>query len=347
MNKIKKIVLATALIGLVVMGGFAYKVYGTFFTPNTNFKGQYEVYIPTGSDYNQAFMLVAAAVEDRDAFHTTAVQKGYHKNPKPGRYILQEGMSNNDIINTIRSANTPIKVTFNNQERLEDLAGRIAQQIEADSTAIIAAMTNPSFLKENGFTRDNALSMYLPNSYDFYWNTSPEKFRAKMLSYYQSYWNEQRLNKAKELGLSPQEVIALASIVQKETAKVDERPRVAGVYMNRIKRGMKLDADPTVIYAKKKLDDNFNQVIKRVLFKDLILDSPYNTYKYTGVPPGPIVTPDLNAIEAVLNYEKHGYFYFVADVTNFGYHKFARNLAQHNSNALAYRRWVQNQGIRR
>lgn len=352
MNKnYKKIILSAAILGLVAMALFAFKVYATFFSPNTNFtEGTYEVKIPSTADYNEAFLLVADAVEDRDAFHTTAVQKGYHKNVKPGRYILKPGMSNNDIINTIRSQNVPVKIRFNNQERLEDLSGRIAQQIEPDSITLLNTMRDPEFLNKHGFKDDKALTMYYPNSYEAYWNISAVQFRDKMLTAYHNFWNEERLAKAAKINLSTHQVYTLASIVHKETAKVDERPRVAGVYMNRYKRGMKLDADPTVIYAKKLAENNFNQVIKRVLFKDLELDSKYNTYKYATLPPGPITTPDLNAIDAVLNYEKHDYFYFVADVTNpdrAGYHKFAKTLAQHNSNAAAYRRWVNQRGINR
>lgn len=348
MNNYKKIIVGVAIVGLVIMGFFAHKVYSTFFSPNTNFEtATYEVFIPSTADYKEAFMLVAAGVEDRDAFHETAVRKGYNSNVKAGRFILRKGMNNNDIINIIRSQNTPVKVRFNNQERLEDLAGRLAQQVEPDSLTLLEVMKDKDFLKEHGFTEETALTMYLPNSYDSYWNTTAEKLRAKMLAAHQNFWNADRLAKAKKIDLTPQEVYTLASIVQKETAKADERPRVAGVYMNRLNRGIKLDADPTVIYAKKHKENDFKQVIKRVLYKDLTLDSPYNTYKYVSLPPGPIVTPDLNAIDAVLNYEKHDYYYFVANVENFGYHKFAKTLTQHNANAAAYRRWVAKQGINR
>ncbi|WP_194852357.1 endolytic transglycosylase MltG [Nonlabens antarcticus] len=348
MNNYKKILLGLVLIGLVVMAVFAYQVYGTFFTANTNFETEtYEILIPTDADYDVAFMAIAASVKDRDAFHETAVRKGYNANVKSGRFLLKQGMSNNDIINAVRSRNIPLNVRFNNQERLEDLAGRIATQIEADSTSLMEVMRDSTFLKKNGFTQENALSMYLPNQYEFYWNSSATTFRDRMFQGYKSFWNESRLKKAKKIELSPQQVSVLASIVHKETAKVDERPKVAGVYMNRLNTGMRLEADPTVIYSKKLLDGNFDQVIKRVLFKDLELDSRYNTYKYTGLPPGPIVSPDLSAIDAVLNYEKHDYFFFVADVQNFGYHKFAKNLAQHNANAAEYRRWIQAQNVKR
>jgi UPF0755 protein len=344
MNNYKKIIVGIVLAGLVGMGYFANKVYQTFFGANTNFESDtYEVFIPTGSDYDAAFFIVAAALEDRDQFHDTATRKGYVKNVKPGRFILKKGMNNNDIVNTIRSTNQPILVRFNNQERIENLAGRVAQQIEIDSATMLKIMLDDAFLKDQGFTRNNALSMYIPNQYEVYWNTSAQNFRTKMLNYYNSFWNESRLKKAADQNLTPAQVYTLASIVQKETAKVDERPRVAGVYLNRLKNGMKLDADPTVIYAKKLTDNNFDQVIKRVLYKHLEIESPYNTYRNPTLPPGPIVTPDITAIDAVLNPEKHGYYYFVADVENFGYHKFAKTLAQHNANAAAYRRWVARQ----
>jgi UPF0755 protein len=168
-----------------------------------------------------------------------------------------------------------------------------------------------------------------------------------MLKEYNRFWTEARIDKAKSLNLSPKQVMILASIVQKETAKSDERPRVAGVYLNRLKIRMPLQADPTVIYAIKKSTNDFNQVIKRVLYKDLELDSPYNTYKYAGLPPGLIAMPDISAIDAVLNPEKHDYFYFVADVNNFGYHKFAKTLSQHNVNRQEYVRWINQQGVNR
>ena len=344
MKNYKKIIVAVLMLGLVGMGIFAYRVYDTFFGENTNFATEtYEVFIPTDADFKTAFRIIADGVEDRDALHQTAVRKGYVDNVKPGRYILRRGMNNHEIINTVRSRNVPVNVRFNNQERIENLAGRIATQIEADSLSLLNAMLDEAFLEEAGFTEQTALTMYLPNQYEVYWNTSAAAFRDKMLAYHKSYWNADRLAKAKKLDLTPQEVYTLASIVQKETAKTDERPRVAGVYLNRLQRGMKLDADPTVIYSKKEVENDFNQVIKRVLFKHLEIDSPYNTYKYAGLPPGPIVTPDLSAIEGVLNAEQHNYLYFVADTENFGYHKFAKTLAQHNRNAAAYRRWIARQ----
>ena len=256
-------------------------------------------------------------------------------------------MNNNEIINTMRSRNIPVNIKFNNQERLENLAAQIAFQIEPDSLELLSVFKDSAFLKQAGFTKNNALGMYIPNTYEVYWNTSAENFRDKMLKEYNRFWNESRNSKAENIGLSRDQVISLAAIVQKETAKVEERPRVAGVYLNRIKAGMPLQADPTVIYAKKLTEGNFEQVIKRVLYRDLELDSPYNTYKYAGVPPGPITMPDISSIDAVLNAEDHGYYYFVANVNKFGYHKFAKTLAQHNVNKAEYVRWINQQGVNR
>jgi len=241
----------------------------------------------------------------------------------------------------------PIKVSFNNQETISKLAGRIAKQIEADSLSLLNSMQDEAFFAENNFTKATALGMYIPNSYEFFWNTSAEKFRERMLTEYNRFWTESRKSKAKAIGLNSEKVITLASIVQKETAKVDERPRVAGVYVNRLNKRMPLQADPTVIFALKLKTGDFDQVIKRVLYKDLEIDSPYNTYMYAGLPPGLITMPDVSSIDAVLNYEKHSYYYFVVNVENFGYHKFAKSLTQHNRNRQEYIRWINNKGIRR
>jgi len=345
---IKKILVAVAILGLIAFGIFGYYVYKSVFLSNTDFDSKEEiVYIPTQANFQTVLDSLRPLVKDLESFSLVAQKKGYADRVRPGRYILKKGMNNNELVDRLRSGNTPVKVIFNNQERLEDLAGRIATQIEADSAALFSAFNNEEFLKANDLDKRNALNLYIPNQYEFYWNTSAEEFRARMKTEYDRFWNESRREKAQEINLTPKEVTVIASIVQKETAKVDERPRVAGVYMNRYKNGWKLDADPTVIYAIKEKTGNFDTIIKRVLYKDLELDSPYNTYKYKQLPPGPISMPDISSIDAVLNYEDHDFFYFVADVENFGYHKFAKNLAQHNRNKQEYVRWINRQGIKR
>lgn len=345
---IRKILLAVVLLGLVLLGGFSYYVYDVIFSPNTAFSEEkVSVYIPTGSSYGQVREQLQSLLDDIDEFDLVAQKKGYISNVKPGRFVLERGMNNNEMVNALRSRNLPVWVTFNNQERLEDLAGRIASQIEADSVQLLESMKDSAFLEIHKFTGRNALSMYIPNKYEFFWNTSAEEFRERMKKEYQRFWTDERLRKAEKIGLTPHEVMVVASIVQKETARVDERKRVAGVYMNRINNGWKLDADPTVIYALKDELGNFDTIIKRVLYKDLKIDSPYNTYLYKELPPGPITMPDISSIDAVLNYEDHDYFYFVADVQNFGYHKFAKNLSQHNANKREYVRWINKQKINR
>ncbi|MBT8235196.1 MAG: endolytic transglycosylase MltG [Bacteroidia bacterium] len=345
---LKRLVIIVLLIGLVLCAGFAYMVYNALLSPNTSFKeSKVTVYIPTGSSIDDVLEILDPYIDNTESFYQVARRKQYDQNIKPGKYVLMKGMNNNDLINTIRSQNTPVSVSFNNQETLASLAGRISQQIEADSTSLLNAFKEDTFLKNTGFSDETALAMYLPNSYEFYWNTAAESFRDRMFDEYSRFWTEEREWKAKALGLTKTEVISLAAIVQKETAKVDERPRVAGVYLNRIKRGMKLQADPTVIFAIKHSSGNYDTLIKRVLYRDLKLDSPYNTYKYAGVPPGPIAMPDISSIDAVLNSEKHNYLYFVANVERFGYHMFASTLSQHNRNKAQYVRWLNQQKINR
>jgi len=345
---IKKIIIAIVLIGFIVCAVFAYGVYGAIFSPNTAFENE-EAFLFVASDatFEQVTEDIAPLLKDVESFVSVAERKGYDTNLKSGHFAIKKGMSNNDIINVIRSQNKPVKIAFNNQERIENLAGRIATQIEADSMSLLLAMKEPNFLKANGFTEETALTMYIPNSYELYWNISAKGFRDRMLKEHKRFWNDTRKAKAKLLKLAPEQVYALASIVHKETAKVEERPRVAGVYLNRIKKGIKLDADPTIIYALKKKANDWDMIIKRVLYKDLEISSPYNTYRNAGVPPGPIFMPDISAIDAVLNAEKHSYYYFVADIERFGYHKFAKTLSQHNANSAAYKRWISNQGVRR
>ncbi len=345
---IKKILLFVVIAGLVGGGLFAYKVYNAIFAPNTSFNNKEAfVYIASNSTFEDVKDALNPLLNNLETFEQIADRKGYTSNIRGGKYAIKKGMNNNEIINTLRSRNLPIKVAFNNQERLHDLAGRIANQIEADSLSLLNAFQDDNFLSTNGFNDDTKLAMYLPNSYEFFWNTSAEKFRDRMLTEYKKFWNGSRIEKANTLNLTPNEVTALASIVHKETAKVDERPRVAGLYLNRVRKKMFLQADPTVIYAIKKHTGNYDTVIKRVLYKDLEIDSPYNTYKRTGIPPGPITMPDISAIDGVLNAEKHDYLYMVADVENFGYHKFAKSLAQHNQNKVQYIRWINQQNISR
>ena len=345
--KLRKLVAIFTLVVVTAGTIYGYMVYKEIFSPNTKFsENEVAVYIPTGSSFADVQEIVKPYVEDMERFNSVAEKKSYPPYIKAGKFILRRDMNSNDIINSLRQP-VPVNLAFNNQETLERVVGRIAQQLEVDSLSLYQAFTDRQFLEETGFTEENVLSVFIPNTYEFFWNTSATKVRDKMAKEYRRFWNEERKAKAEALGLTPLQVSSLAAIVHKETAKVDERPRVAGVYLNRLHKGMKLEADPTVIYAIKKQSGDFDQVIKRVLFKDLVIDSPYNTYKYEGLPPGPIAMPDISALDAVLNPEKHNYIYFCASVTNFGYHEFAVTSAQHEVNRQKYVAWVNKMGIKR
>ena len=342
-KKIKTFLLISSAVALLA---FVY-VYIKFLSNNTQ-KIEKELYvkIPTDATYDDVKKIIAPYVKNMSTFETIAQLRKYDQHVKSGRFLLKSGMGAFAQVTSMRQ-NVPVNLAFNNQERLENLCLRISSQIEPDTTKLLKVFRDSVFLKENGFTKENLLGMFVPNSYEFYWNISAEKFRDKMLEEYKKFWTKERLAKAEALQMTPIEVITLASIVHKETVKKDERPVVARVYLNRIEQGMPLQADPTVIYALKLRDNNFDQVIKRVLLDDLKIASPYNTYVNLGLPPGPIAMPDIDAIDAVLNPDSNDYIYFCASTERFGYHEFASTFAQHNQNRAKYVEWLNNQGTNR
>jgi UPF0755 protein len=339
-NKIIKI------LGIVFLV-FVAVIYIKFFTSDTTFDIE-EVYVevPTGSTYHDVEKILSPLVNNMSDFEFIAKRRSYPENVKAGRFLLKKGMSAFQLVAAMRR-NVPVKLAFNNQERLENLCERLSSQIEPDTTKLLATFRDTTFLEKNGFDKDNVFAMFLPNTYEVYWNISAEKFRNKMLDEYNRFWTKDRISKAAALNLTPVQVITVASIVHKESVKKSERPTIAGVYLNRLNQGMALQADPTVIYALKLRDNDFEQVIKRVLYNDLFISSPYNTYKNIGLPPGPIAMPDVDAIDAVLNPEKHDYIYFCASVEKFGYHVFASTYEQHQVNAKKYADWMNQQGTNR
>jgi UPF0755 protein len=344
---LKKIItiIAVAVISVLLVYGFI--LMRQIFSANTKFaEKELYVYIPTDSKYEDVKKIIAPYVENLDRFETVANKRDYPENVKPGRFLFTKGMNSYDLVKTLR-LNAPVNLAFNNQERLENFAGRVGSQIEADSLSLLKSFKDSIFLKENGFNEENVLAMFIPNTYELYWNTSADKFRDKMIKEYRNFWNKERVAKAAKQGLTPIEATILASIVHKESVKKDERPRIAGVYLNRLRLQMPLQADPTVIYAIKKKSNDFDQVIKRVFYNDLTMSSPYNTYMNIGLPPGPIAMPDITALEAVLDPEKNNYIYFCASVDRFGYHEFAATLEEHNKNAKKYSDWINSQGVKR
>ncbi len=341
----KRLLLLIFSLLLIIGGVLAYNYYVKIYKPSTIKEGF--LYIPTNSNFSEVEKLVRPFLKRVKPFTWVAKKKNYPNTIKSGKYFISKGMNNNDFINLLRSGKqTTIKLLFNNQDSFEKLAGRISQQIEADSISLLAAFNDPNFIAAQSFNINNAIAMYIPNSYEFYWNTSAEGFRDKMLIEYNKFWNSARLEKAKNLNLSENEVITLASIVQKETSLLNERPIIAGLYLNRLRERWPLQADPTIIFALKKEKGN-DFLIKRVLTKDLTINSPYNTYTKIGLPPGPIAMAEISSIDAVLNAPKHDYFYMCASIKNIGQHEFAKTLSQHNRNAVKYQRWVNQQGINR
>lgn len=334
------------ILALFIITGavLAYLAYQIVFVPNVWTEDQKEQYIYINNDddfesvKNQLY--ANGNIIHRNNFELLADYKKYPNNIKPGKYKITFGMSNNELVDLLRSGNQePIKLIFNNIRLKEDLVHKIAEQININPTEMLDRLNDSVYTRSLGFNIETIKSMFLPNTYFVYWNTNTTEFLARMHYEYEQFWSEENKAKAAEQKLSPIEVSILASIVEKETQKNDEKARIAGVYLNRLKSGWRLQADPTLIYA---LGD-FK--IKRVLNVYKEIDSPYNTYKYLGLPPGPICIPSISSINAVLNAEKHSYFFFCAKPDYSGYHNFAKTSNQHINNAKAYREFLNKEKI--
>ena len=343
---IKRLLLLIVALGLVFMASFSFYVYKVMFKSNTSFEeDSVFIYIKTGTTYDELLFDMKSYLKNIDDFDVLAKRKKYFV--KPGKYIIKKDMNNNDIVNSIRSNNITVNVIFNNIKNLNDLAGKVSNQIEADSLSFLNSFDS-EFFSNKGFNKENILSMYIPNSYNFFWNTSAERFNERMFEEYTRFWGDNnRVEKANKLKLSKKEVIILASIVNEESKENSELPRIAGVYLNRLKDNWKLQADPTVKFAAYKLDQYKNTIIRRVLNKHLRINSPYNTYRNYGLPPGIISMPSIQAVDAVLNYEKHNYYFFAADPKRPGFHSFARSLSEHKKNARLFHKDLNKKGIRK
>ena len=323
------------LLVFFIPGFTAYRIWilkQRFFQPNINCRESCSLFIPSGSNYDSLLNILSrdSLLLDIDAFQRVAKTMKYGKKIYPGHYRLTNNMNNRQLIHMLRSGlQTPVKVTFTNIRTIEQLAGKIAKQIEADSLSLLHTIRDTHKIREAGFETHTFIAMFIPNTYELYWTTSAEMFFSRMYKEYQRFWNSSRLSKAQAIKLSPIEVGILASIVDQETSKTEEMPMIAGVYINRLQRRIRLGADPTIRFL---LSDS----IKRVLTRHLSIESPYNTYRYYGLPPGPISCPSVAAIDAVLNYKKHDYLYFCAKEDFSGYHYFAKTLAEHNRYAKLY-----------
>src|SRR5690554_323568 len=340
----RKYLLVFIITSSILVTSFSYYLYQSFFTPNVHAEGESSTYleISKGGGFRQVSdsLFHNGIVNDMVSFSFVAKLMGYQDNVKPGRYEIQPLMTNPQLVRLLRSGRqAPINLTFNNVRTKEDLAQKITRNLEMNEQDFYAILTDSVYIKKFGFNNQTIMGMFIPNTYEVYWNTSASELFDRMYKEYQRFWNEERKSKAEALGLEPKEVSVLASIVQAETVKTDERPKVAGVYINRLNINMPLQADPTLVFA---LGD-FS--IKRVLNAHKEIDSPYNTYKNLGLPPGPINLPEISALDAVLDYQQHEYIYFCAKDDFSGYHAFATNLRDHINNARRYSNALNAAGI--
>ena len=290
-----------------------------------------DLYVSGRAEYAQMVDSLLPRIRHHRAFGAYAHRIDLERTFKPGHYVLRPGMSVIEVARMLKlGTQTPVRATINNVRIPAQLAQKLARQIDADSAAVMQALTSKTLAAEVGFDSVTLFSMFVPDSYEFYWTVTPEEFVKRMKREYDRFWTPERDAKRKRSGLSRLEVMTLASIVYEETRKTDEMPRIAGVYVNRLRKGIPLQADPTVKYAMQDFG------LRRILYKHLKYPSPYNTYINKGLPPSPICMPGKNAIDAVLDFEKHDYIFFCARPTFDGYHNFARTLREHNANARAY-----------
>ncbi|MDR2968220.1 MAG: endolytic transglycosylase MltG [Tannerellaceae bacterium] len=301
------------------------------------------IYIGRQTDFDTLvrFLTDSVAANNIGWFKGMAKLSDYPENMRTGRYAVTPGMSSIKLLDALRKGQqTPVRITFNNIRFLKDLANRLDEQLMLTTDDILVRLTDPARCDSFGFNTETIRAMFIPNTYEVYWNISPDRLLERMKKEYDTFWNEKRRAQAESIGLTPVEVSVLASIVEEETAAAAEYPVVAGLYINRLHRGMLLQADPTVKYAA----GDFT--LQRVLYAHLEIDSPYNTYIYAGLPPGPLRIPSIQGLNAVLNYTKHNYLYMVAKEDFSGRHNFAVTLAEHNRNANRYRAELNRRNIR-
>lgn len=334
-DKRKNVYLVLVIAFSVITISMSFYFYQVFFSPNTLIESDQNYLLKIGS--NDPYKTVAnklyddKVVNDLVSFGFVSRILDYQESVKPGLYTITPKMTNLELVRLLRSGKqTPVRVTFNNVRTKEDLAEKITANMEISEDQFLNLIQDSVYIRKFDFDEETIMGMFIPNTYELWWNTSAEALFDRMYREYNSFWTDARKEKASLLGLSSKEVSTLASIVQAESQKADERPRIAGVYLNRLRLDIPLQADPTLVFALGDFE------LKRVLNIHKETDSPYNTYRYAGLPPGPINLPDINSLEAVLNAENHEYLYFCAKEDFSGYHTFATSLAQHNANARRY-----------
>lgn len=344
----KRLLYLLGLLLVIGVVGIAY-LYQRFIVrasvPSGLPESAYVVLIPTGSNFEQVMDSLTAhgLVRDEPLFRQLSDRMNYRRDPmRAGRFRLQPGMRMHEMIRHLRGGKQePVDLVLTNERLPENVAAKAARFIEPDSLALLTFFRESDYIAELGYTPETLMSLFIPNTYEFFWNTSPRGFVERMQQEHERFWaSSNRRKKAEQLGMTPAEVYTLASIVEKETLRNDEKRRMAGVYLNRLQKNMLLQADPTSVFATRDF------ATKRVTNYHTEFDSPYNTYRYKGLPPGPIAMASIASIDAVLTAENHDYLFFCAKGDGSGYHNFARTLAQHNRNAQIYRQNLKARGLR-
>ena len=342
MEKKTKKRLIIAILGIILFGiaGVAH-IYYYFFAPPFQIKETTYIYIDRDDEVDSVYHKIAETGNPKQmhGFESLVRYQGYPL--KTGRYAIKPTDNMRYLHRRLSMGyQTPIKLTIGSVRTLDRMARNVSRQLMIDSTEVATLLNDTAYIREIGYTKETLPALFIPNTYEVYWDMSAEDFMARMQKEHKAYWNEKRMKQAEAIGLTPIEVATLASIVEEETANQAEKPMVAGLYINRLKKGMLLQADPTVKFSLQEFG------LKRILFKHLEVDSPYNTYKYAGLPPGPIRVPSYQGLESVLNYTKHNYIYMCAKEDFSGTHNFAVTSAQHAANARKYQQALNRKGIR-
>lgn len=334
--------LLLVLVVLLLAGGFW--AYHRYFKANVfSFQGKRYIYVPTGGTMNQLMdsLRKNKVLINPESFVALAASMGLNQSIHPGRYELEPGMSNFQLIRMLRSGRqSPVKLVLNKLRTPHQIIAKLASQLEPDSIDFARLFADSTFLASYQISKNQIQVLFMPNTYELYWNTTARNAVEKIAKSHVTFWNTDRVAKTKTLGLSIPQVITLASIVEEETNKNDEKPRIASVYLNRLKAGMHLGADPTVKYAV----GNF--ALKRILSEHTRMPSPYNTYINGGLPPGPICTPSAASIDAVLQAEQTKFIFFCAKEDFSGYHNFAVTYSEHQQNAQRYHQALNERKIR-
>ncbi|MBS1775151.1 MAG: endolytic transglycosylase MltG [Bacteroidetes bacterium] len=331
-----------AIISVLLLLILAYSLFKIFGSNTDGFRKGNFLFIPTGSNYEQTLKTLKdeGFLKDIHSFDFLARRANYPAKVKPGKYQIMPGMSNYQILRILRSGKqTPVKIIINKLRTQTDFINLIAVNLEADTLVLRHILHDNVYLSQFGLDSNTALCALIPDTYEFWWNTNADKTFRRFAHYYKNFWNDNRIKQAEAQHITPVQASIIASIVEEETNYNPEKPNIASVYLNRLRKGMKLQADPTARYAW----GDFS--IHRITGKVLAVHSPYNTYQVTGLPPGPICTPSKSSLDAVLQAPKSTYLYFCAKADFSGTHSFSSSFAEHQKNARLFQQALNKRGI--